>query len=155
MSKSTTMHQLDFRVPNTVAGRNFIKLSRKFINRDKWGQVVARTRGPREPGPNTQATQADAIGHALYLRESKQHELYLAKIEANSRDYMDTREFKRVSNEYEGLLKEQRTETASALSQVSAMGSIVIRKNKEIVFFQRTTLACAVVFSIIGYFINA
>lgn len=65
------IHDVDFRVKKNAEGRLFIKLLRKYKNAEKYSSILARTRGPRDPGQNEQATEKQATGYAIYMRSSK------------------------------------------------------------------------------------
>jgi hypothetical protein len=59
-----------FRVPNNAEGRGFIKLARKYINRERYSTVNARPRGPRSQF-DYDTPRKGCKGFGVYLDESK------------------------------------------------------------------------------------
>ena len=154
MPKYAAMHQVDFRVPKSRQGRNFIKLCRLYINRDKWGQVDSRTRGPRDPGSNGQATQEQATSFALYFRESKAHKMWLAKISEDATNYLSNREFRKVSEEYETLLLQEHAKISNLEQGMSLQYKELGNQLKAIHRWEITTLVMFVLGIVIGYMSN-
>jgi len=113
MTKTRTIHDVDFRVPNTRVGKAWIKNLRLYTNREKYGEIVPRTRGPRESGSNTQCTHEDAVGYAVYLRASKA--VRTRDDARNKRKYYETKLLERT---YQKLLEEHQEykQIAQALS---------------------------------------
>ncbi len=61
-----------FRVPHTVEGKHFIILMRKFINRDRYSQVLTRPRGGTQVNSRMHDSQrADCKWLGVYLSNSK------------------------------------------------------------------------------------
>ena len=162
-------HQVDFRVENSEEGRNFIQQLRTYINREKWGTVRARTRGPREPGPNTQCELKDATGFAVYLTESdavKEHKL--KNLDA-ANQYMTNREYHRVSNEYEKLLRDKDTTLQAASRNIEELKDIIARQKdyseeqtdelggmlKSLHRWEVATFIVGALMFVAGFFLNA
>ncbi len=69
MSKSPAI--VNFRVPNNATGRHWIDLARDYLNRDRFGELAARPRGPRNGHPGG-TKRSDAVFLGVYLRERRE-----------------------------------------------------------------------------------
>ncbi|MBW2560010.1 MAG: hypothetical protein JRE40_04035 [Deltaproteobacteria bacterium] len=65
-----------FRVPNTKAGRHWIDRARTYVNRERFGQVLARPRGGTRGKYAHSCQSHDAKAWGIYLRERPEVEAF-------------------------------------------------------------------------------
>jgi hypothetical protein len=64
---TTTPPRVTFRVPNDEDGNQFIKLARKYVNRERYGSILTRPRGGTRGRHAFSSQRFDATGFGVYL----------------------------------------------------------------------------------------
>jgi hypothetical protein len=85
---TTTPPRVTFRVPNDEDGNTFIKLARKYVNRERYGSILTRPRGGTRGKYQYSCQRFDATGFGVYLEPRK--EVEAAENEARERYSIST-----------------------------------------------------------------